>query len=218
MLSSLLACALFAWLPSWAAGQQSAPAAAPDGITQLVLAIEKATEAGDANALRALMTPSVRAAAMSEFVQSLTFPKPTHSAVKERDRAATDDGGARLLIETFTERGIEGRVMSWRVDVQRETASGPWMVTALERLTVVNGLFRLALDATTEYDVHNLVVRAPDLTLTLPAGTAFVSKTPDGPTAVVLLGRGRVEFAPTQEAEQRAGPHLRRRRDPRDGL
>ncbi len=202
MLSSLLACALLAWLPSVAAGQQSAPATEPDGITQLVLAIEKATETGDANALRALMTPNVRVAALSEFVQSLTFPKPTHSAVKERDRAATEDGGARLLIETFTERGAEGRVMSWRVDVQRDAPSGPWMVTALERLTVVNGLFRLALDTATEYDVQNLVVRAPNLTLTLPAGTAFVSKTPDGPTAVVLLGRGRVEFAPTQDAEQ----------------
>ena len=66
----------------------------------------------------------------------------------------------------------------------------------------MNGLFRLALDTATEYDVQNLVVRAPDLTLTLPSGTAFVSKTPDGPTAVVLLGRGRVEFSPTQEAER----------------
>ena len=198
----LLACAVFALLPSLAAGQQSALPAEPDGVTRLVLAIERATEAGDADALRALMAPSVRVAAMSDFVQSLTFPRATQSAIKERDRAATDDGGVRMMIETFTERGSEGRVMSWRVDAQRGAPGAAWMVTALERLTVVNGLFRLALDSTSEYDVQNLVVRAPDLTLTLPAGSAFVSKTPDGPTAIVLLGRGRVEFAPTQEAEQ----------------
>jgi hypothetical protein len=202
MSSRLLACAVLALLPSLAAGQQSARPAEPDDITRLVLAIERATEAGDAEALRALMAPSVRVATMSEFIQSLTFPRPSQSAIKERDRVATDDGGVRLMLETFTEKSSEGRVMSWRVDAQRAAPGAAWTITGLERLTVVNGLFRLSLDTTTEYDVQNLVVRAPDLTLTLPAGSAFISRTPDGPTAVVLLGRGRVEFAPTQQAER----------------
>ena len=202
MLPRLLACVLCLLLPSTAAAQQSVPATDVDGITQLVLAIGRATEAGDADAVRALIAPGVPAAPISEFVQSLTFPKATRSAVKERDRAAAGNGGARLLIETFTERNAEGRVASWRVDVLPGAAGEPWTITSIERLTVVNGLFRLALDTVTEYEVHNLVVRAPDLTLTLPAGTAFVAKTPDGPTAVVLLGRGRLEFAPTQEAER----------------
>src|SRR5215207_9406835 len=179
MVSRLLACALLLVLPLAAAARQGVPAAEPDGIAQLVFAIQKATEAGDAEALRALTTPAVRLAALSEFVQSLTFPKATRSAIKERDRAATDIGGVRLLLETFTDRSAEGRVSSWRVDAERDTAGGRWVITGIERLTVVNGLFRLALDAVTEYDVQNLVVRAPDLTLTLPAGSAFVSKTPD---------------------------------------
>ena len=202
MVSRLLACTLLFLLPSVAAAQQSAPAPEPDGVTKLVLALEKGTEAGDPDVLRALTTPGVRSAALSDFVQSLTFPKATHSAIKERDRAATSDGGIRLLLETFTDRNGEGRVTSWRLDVQPGPAGGPWVITAIERLTVVNGLFRLGLDTATEYEVQNLVVRAPDLTLTLAAGTAFVAKTPDGPTGVVLLGRGRVEFAPTQEAER----------------
>lgn len=108
MLPRLLACALVALLPSMAVAQQSAPPVEPDAVTRLVLAIEKATEGGDAEALRALMAPGVRAAALSEFVQGLTFPKATQSAVKERDRAGTADGGVRLLIETFTDRSGEG--------------------------------------------------------------------------------------------------------------
>ena len=202
MVPRLLVCALCLLLPSAAAAQPSARAGEPDGIAQLVLAIEKATEAGDPIALRALFAPTVPAAPVSEFVQSLTFPKAMRSAVKERDRAITAPDRVRILIETFTDRDSEGRVASWRMDVQPNPRGGPWTVTAVERLTVVNGLFRLALDTVTEYDVTNLVVRAPDLTLTLPSGAAFVAKTPDGPTAVVLLGKGRVEFAPTQEAER----------------
>ena len=198
----LLACALVILLPCAAAARQSAQSAEPDGITQLILAIEKATESGDAEALRARISPDVRAALVSEFVQGLTFPKATQSAVKERDRFQMADGAVRLLIETFTERGGEGRVASWRLDTLPGTPGGPWRIVSIERLTVVNGLFRLALDASTEFEVQNLVVRAPDLTITLPRGSAFLGKTPDGPTAVVLLGRGRMEFAPKQEAEQ----------------
>ena len=40
---------------------------------------------------------------LSDFAQSLTFPRATQSAVKERDRAATASGRIRLLLETFTE-------------------------------------------------------------------------------------------------------------------
>lgn len=198
----LLACALLTLLPSMAAAQQSAPPAEPDGVAKLVFALAKATEDGDAEAVRALMAPSVRAAVSSEFVQTLTFPRATQSAVKERDRAAGTDGTVRLLIETFVERNGEGRVASWRLDVQPGAQGEQWTIVSIERLTVVNGLFRLALDTATQYDVHDLVVRAPNLTLTLPSGSAFVAKTPDGPTAIVLLGRGKVEFAPTQEAER----------------
>jgi hypothetical protein len=198
----LLACLLVMLLPRAAAARQPVQLVEPDGVTQLILDLQKATDAGSADAIRARIAPDVRPALVSEFVQSLTFPKASRSAIKERDRAATADGGVRLLLETFTDRNGEGRVASWRLDTQPGNPGAPWTIVGIERLTIVNGLFRLALDTTTEYDVQNLVVRAPDLTLTLPRGSAFVSKTPDGPTAVVLIGRGRAEFAPKQEAER----------------
>jgi hypothetical protein len=201
MTARFLCCAMFCLLPWTAAAQSSAPATGPDGITRLVLELERAADAGDAEALRALTVPGIQAAPLSEFVQHLTFPKASHAAVKERDRAA-HDGGIRLLIETFTERSGEGRVAAWRLDVTPGAPDSPWRITDIERLTVVNGLFRLALDVATEYAVQNLVVTAPDLTLTVPSGMAFLSKTPEGPTAVVVLGRGRVEFSPKQEAER----------------
>src|SRR6266545_3626100 len=202
----VLACASLAMWPALAAAQSPAPqgtAAQVDGVTRLVDTIEKLTAAGDSNALRALATSEVPPAQLSDFVLSMTFPRATRSAVKERDRTATADGKIRLLLETFTERDGEGRVSSWRMDVVPEGASnGPWRIAAVDRLSVVNGLFHLALDTTTDYDVHNLVVAAPDLTLSIPVGSAFMSKTPDGPTAMVVLGRGRAAFSPKPEAER----------------
>jgi CubicO group peptidase (beta-lactamase class C family) len=186
-----------------AAAQPAQSPATPGGIDLLVNAIERAVEAGDANALRALARPDVPAAPLSEFVQSMTFPKVTRSAVKERDRTTTVSGRVRLLLETLTDRKAEGRVTTWGMDVEPAGSdTAPWAIVNVERLSVISGLFRLALDASTEYDVKDLVVSAPDLTLSLPSGYAFLSKTPDGPTALVLVGRGRVEFTPKAESER----------------
>ena len=72
----------------------------------------------------------------------------------------------------------------------------------MEAISNVAGLYRLALNATRQYDVRNLVVSGTDVTLEMPTGMAFVAEIPDGPTAIVLLGRGRVRFAPPDPAER----------------
>ena len=72
----------------------------------------------------------------------------------------------------------------------------------LDRLSIVSGLFQLSLDLARQFDVRNLTVTAPDLSLQLAAGTAFVASSPDGPTAVVLLGRGQLQFSPSDPSER----------------
>ena len=119
-----LLCACLGWQPSDGGAQRPVPAtpSQPDGITRTVLAIEHAIETGDADALRALARPGMRASQLSEFVQSMTFPKATRSALKERDRMVTDAGRVRLLLEILTDREAEGRVSTWRVDLDPPAA------------------------------------------------------------------------------------------------
>src|SRR4029078_9123228 len=112
-------------------------------------------------------------------------------------------GALRLVVEVFIERGIEGRLGTWRIDVRAGAApSDPWRILAVSRLSQVTGLYKLSLDTTTEYDVRELVIRAPDLTIEFPSGRAFVASTPDGPTAILLLGGGRMKFTPPDPAER----------------
>ena len=93
------------------------------------------------------------------------------------------------MLEVLIEHAREGRVSTWRVDVAPPESpaqtgpDAPWQIASVQRLTVVGGLHRLQLDATTEYDVRNLTVDAIDLKLSLPAGRAFIAQSADGPTA-----------------------------------
>jgi len=185
------------------AGVPTSAAQPPDGVTTLLRRLQQAAAAGDRSAVLALGDPQISLPSFAEFANTLTAPPPTRVVVTERDRAPLDGGTLRLVVEIFTERGIEGRLGTWRIDARPgDAAVDPWRIAAVTRLSVVTGLYRLALDTATEYDIHELVVRAPDLTIEMPAGRAFMASTTDGPTAMVLLGRGRMKFSPPDPAER----------------
>ena len=176
---------------------------APDGVAALLRRLQQAAAAGDRVAVLGLGDPQISGPSFEDFAATITAPPPTRVVVTERDRAPLEGGALRLVVEIFIERGIEGRLGTWRLDVRAGAAAvDPWRILAVTRLSQVTGLYKLALDTATEYDVHELVIRAPDLAIELPAGRAFLASTPDGPTAIVLLGRGRMKFTPPDPAER----------------
>ena len=202
MFPRLLTAVVLSLVVPAAAGQPGQP----DAIETFVAGLEQVAAAGDKDKVLALVHPDTDAGEMADFLEAIT-PAAPRLIMKERDRVAIETGGQRLLLEVFVERGMEGRVSTWRVDLKeaagKTSAKSPvWRIAKMERLTVVSGLYRLSLDATRQFDVHSLTVKAPDMTLTMATGSAFVAMTPEGATAVVLVGRGRMTLAPQTPAEQ----------------
>lgn len=189
MMFTVLAPLVFVLL-SW---QQ--PAAQPDAITRLVQQLEAAAAAGNREQIRAL---GADLEATYDLALALTTPPPSRIVVQERDRTVVNDRH-RLLLEVFWERAREGRLSTWNVEITN--TDGEPRIAVARRLAHVTGLFRLALSPK-QFDVRNLTVTAPDLTLTLPQGTAFIAETSAGPTAIVLLGDGHMRFAPSEPAER----------------
>ncbi len=184
-----------------ASGQPPSP---PDAIEKLVARLEQALAGGDRAALLALTVRDTDASTMDDFA-SAAGENPTRVVIKERDRLALEGNRQQLLIEVFVERGIEAKLATWRVDLRPPAGKADptdWRVERVEPVSNVGGLYRLALNATRQFDVRNLVVTGTDVTIEMAAGTAFVAEIPDGPTAIVLLGRGRLRFAPPDQAER----------------
>jgi hypothetical protein len=180
-----------------ARGQQATSAA--DSITGLLAAIERGVLAGDSGAVVRLAAPGDQPG-LDDFLADLR-PPPARFTIKERDRTS-GDAGHRLLVEVFSERGNEARIGTWRMDVRADAAGAEPRIVALERLALVSGLYRLSLNSQRQFDIRNLKITAPDLELEMTSGHAFVAETPEGPTAVVLVGRGRMRFAPADAAER----------------
>jgi hypothetical protein len=180
-----------------AAAQVTAPA---DAIEKLLARLEQVIASGDRSALVAMASPDADTDAIERIVEP-SAGKPTRVVIKERDRQQLERGRQRLLLEVFVERGTEGELVTWGMDLDPR-GGADWRIEALERLTRVGGLYRLTLNSSRQFDIRNLTLRGTDLTIEMATGSAFVAETVDGPTAVVLVGRGRMRFAPPDEAER----------------
>jgi hypothetical protein len=179
----------------------AAPAAGqePDATSRLMARVEAALAAGDRQAFVGLTSIAPDDEALSLFVARWFSGTPTRVSVHERDRVGLEGGGMRLVVEVLIEQGIEGRLATWRVDLDQPAAR----ITAVSTLSVVEGLYRLALDESVQYRAKDLVVAGEDLQLRLDDGFVFFAHVPSGATAAVLVGRGEMVFSPSPVAEQR---------------
>ena len=193
-----------------AAAAQTASLTA-DGIEPLLQRLVQVIEAGDASDYLSLVTSSADRSQALAFANDEIQPGVTRAVALERFRTALADApegaGCRLMVEVFIEQGPRGRFASWQLDVRRAdldptTGDRPWQIADQEVLDTVDGLYRLALNPTKQYDATNLVVLAEDLELTLVEGVVFVAETDDGITALVLRGRGEMTFSPAPAAER----------------
>ena len=196
----MAAYALLVLVLAWpmALGAQPRPT---DEVAAFVAQLEQTMAAGDTGAILALGA-GADARGLSMFA-ALAVAKPTRIIIKERDRGTMAPRGERLLIEVLVEYGGEATITTWRVDIVPDSSlPAGRRIVEMEQLTIVNGLYKLGLNRLKQYDVRNLTVHGTDLTLHVAAGTAFVAETREGPTAVVLLGRGQMRFAPSDPAER----------------
>ena len=193
-----------------AAAAQTASLTA-DGIEPLLERLAQVIEAGETSDYLSLVTSSADRSQALAFANDEIQPGVTRAVALERSRTALADApegaGYRLMVEVFIEQGRRARFATWQLDVRRAdldstTDDRPWQIADQQVLDTVDGLYRLALNPTKQYDARNLVVVAEDLELTLVEGVVFVAETDDGITALVLRGRGEMTFSPAPAAER----------------
>ena len=130
----------------------------------------------------------------------------SRSAIASPLQGTLPGEGYRLVVEVFIETGPRGRIATWRLDIRRprgdDIGRQPWRIVAQDRLASIEGLHRLSLHPEKQFAARNLVLQAVDFELRLPAGDVFVAETPEGVTALVLLGDGTMVFEPAPKEER----------------
>jgi hypothetical protein len=173
-----------------------------DAVVRLLADLETALASNRVNDLRALMTPSLPAAELATAEQAFARGQIVSATVRERARRPVATG-FEVLADVLVSRGRTGRIATWQLTVRPKTDTPDrYEITGYLELAALDGLLQIALDPSKTFTVHNLTVQAPDLTLKMASGTAFAAEEPGGVTALVLLGRAEVRFAPPDQGEQ----------------
>ena len=180
-----------------------------EGVRLLMGRLERVVVSGDAAAFLALLSDSADRTRARDFMTTEIMPGVNRAALHERDRrplqGSLPGNGHSLLLEVIAEFGSRARIATWRVDIKRTGAAGSereWTIADQERLSSVENIYRLSLNATKAFTARNLKISAEDLDLSLPDGSVFVGDIDIGVTAMVLIGRGTLNFHPTPAVEK----------------
>jgi len=180
-----------------------------EGVRLLLGRVERIVRAGDKAGFVALLSGSADRTRARDFASSELMPGVNRTVVQERDRqplpGTLPGNGYRLMVDVLAEFGSRARIATWRLDVRRTGDAGAdreWSVADQERLSSVENIYRVSLNATKQYAARNLKIGAEDLDLTLPEGSVFVADIDAGVTAMVIIGRGTVNFHPAPATEK----------------
>jgi hypothetical protein len=180
-----------------------------ESVRQFLGALERVVGAGDATAYQLMLAPSANPGTARDFASSELMPGASRVALHERDRkglpGVAAGSGYSLLVEVIAEFGARARIATWRVDIRRTGDAGTereWTIADQERLSSVENIYRLSLNGTKSFTVRNLKIAAEDLDLTLPEGSVYVGDIDIGVTAVILIGRGMLNFHPAPATEK----------------
>jgi hypothetical protein len=179
-------------------------------IQNFIQAVETAISTMERGRWIDLLSPSADRDQALEFFEAMVPQGVTRVVVKERDRSALQGAlpgeGYRLVIEVFMETGPRGRIATWRLDIRRprgeDIGRQPWRVLATDRLASIEGLHRLSLHPEKQFVAKNLILKAVDFELRMPDGDVFVAETPEGVTAMAMVGDGTMVFNPGPKQER----------------
>jgi len=180
-----------------------------DGVRVLLARLERVLRAGDGVAFMSEVAASANRDRARDFIGTELLPGAKRAVIQERDRqplTGTRPGnGYQLIVDAFAEFGSRARAATWRLDVKRTGEPGTdheWTIADEEHLSSVDNLYHLALNPEKAFAAHDLRIAAEDLDLTLPEGSVYLGDIDAGVTALVLLGRGTLNFHPPSTSER----------------
>jgi hypothetical protein len=180
-----------------------------DAVAALFNRLELLLQQNDRDTFPSLLsTADLTGDAAERATDDLFSYQTIRATVRERDRqpleSALPGDGYRVIVEILTETAARARVMTARFDVRRphDGDASSWRIVAIERLTYVQGLYRLQLDSSTQFVARDFTIQAQDVTFILHTGFVFQVTSGEGVTGLVLLGRGEMQFSPGPATEQ----------------
>jgi hypothetical protein len=114
-------------------------------------------------------------------------------------RDATDEP-ARVFVQAFFENDYSAVIESWTLALERR--AGAWSVARLDVTGAMSRLYKVRVPADRAVRARRVEVSHADIHFAFDDAAVFYDNIPGLETALVVIGRGRVDFRPSDPNEQ----------------
>ncbi len=176
------------------------PASADQAVDDLFLRLQTAFAAKDLTAYVGAFDPALRERERSQAASFLTTWLMDKVAFHQANREANPEGEAGLYIQVLYENGYAVMLEIWHVWLRKD--GGRWAIVAKELSGNITSLYKLRIPSDRAERVARVEIRHRDIVLTFEDAWVFYDNIPDMETALLVIGRGRVRFMPSDEGER----------------
>ncbi len=178
----------------------SASAAVPAGLDDFVCRFQKCLQDGDRAAYLALFAPGLRDE--EAFALNNHFGVEGLSAAKSRRAgiANADSEQPRVFLQVMFENESAALVESWQLLLGRE--DGAWIVREKSVAGTISNLRKVRIPETPGFRAARVEIVHTDFRVTFENAAVFGDNLADVETALIVVGRGRVRFEPSNAEER----------------
>ncbi len=178
----------------------SSPAPADKPLDVLVKGLESSLKAKDRPGYVGLFVPEL-AAQEGDFYDDVMGRQGMETVSIQRSSSSVpSDLSAPVYLQVFFENSYFALEEAWRVSVV--LSEGRWLVSQKQIMGDVNGLYKISIPSGRQERVDRIEIDHQDIKISFTEASVFYDNLPDIDTALIVLGKGRLEFEPSVEAER----------------
>ena len=173
---------------------------AADGIDDLFIRLKKSFETKNQAAYLNDFAPALRPkqnSMVSSFMDTWQMDKATfHRAT----RGTENDPNPSLYYQVLYENEYSAMLETWHVVL--ENADGRWRIQTKEVTGNINNLYKVRVPSGKPEHASRVEIRHNDIQITFTEAWVFHDNIPNLETALVVLGKGRLYFSPSDPVEK----------------
>ena len=166
----------------------------------LIGLLQTALNAKNKDAYLALFTPELKDQEAEFFDDVFGRMGMDRVAIRRSTSLVPGDVTKPLFLQVFFENPYSALEEAWQISLA--AAASGWVIGRKQIVGDVTSLYRVAIPGGRTEKGARVEVDCDDIHLTFSEATVFYDNIPGLDTAMVILGKGRVQYSPSVEAER----------------
>jgi hypothetical protein len=177
-----------------------APAAQEKPADSMIGSLQSALNAKDRAAYLALFTPDLRDQEAVFFDDVFDRMRMDRVSIRRTTTPVPGSPSAPFFLQAFFENAYAALEEAWQVSLV--PAGAGWVIGRKQTVGDVTSLYRVVIPGERVEKGVRVEVECADIRLSFTEATVFYDNIPDLETALVILGKGRVQYGPSLESER----------------